>query len=239
MNNSQDNRYFLQTNSNALALVFNHELSGQISDGYWENSKPYDHWKAFNCGVEVVDDNSNKMYVLPNTTDVYVRVNTHFYKQRNYNFASRELYNIVGNRMFGLYVYGMYLDSNPQEVYDENTCRSVMEVFEAININNCKTMTNKNSTLNITTLVDNAYNQLFNNITSCKNQYNTPDSKTSYDYYSDKLNNINNNKDFIINTLVSFLNTNKDKVNFTNMKKMLKGLSNVVTNYYSFKVINK
>lgn len=26
-------------------FIFEAELSGQISDGYWENSRPYDHWK--------------------------------------------------------------------------------------------------------------------------------------------------------------------------------------------------
>lgn len=32
--------------------LFEQELNGQISDGYWENSRPYDHWKSFR-GIEV------------------------------------------------------------------------------------------------------------------------------------------------------------------------------------------
>jgi len=33
----------------ASALIYLFELQGQISDGYWENSRPYDHWKWISC----------------------------------------------------------------------------------------------------------------------------------------------------------------------------------------------
>jgi len=33
--------------------LWQHEICGQLSDGMWENSKPYDHWK-FWCDLEVV-----------------------------------------------------------------------------------------------------------------------------------------------------------------------------------------
>ena len=45
--------YFPTLGSFAIYLC---ELSGQISDGYWENSKPYDHWKwLMNTVPEIVD----------------------------------------------------------------------------------------------------------------------------------------------------------------------------------------
>jgi len=37
-------------NFSSLAL-WRHEISGQLSDGYWENTRPFDHWK-FWCLLE-------------------------------------------------------------------------------------------------------------------------------------------------------------------------------------------
>lgn len=66
------------------ALLFNLELKGQISDGYWENASPRDHWKAV-CSAEVVVDPTN--------------VGLDFYPERRYNFASPTLIEYVGDRM--------------------------------------------------------------------------------------------------------------------------------------------
>lgn len=35
----------LYVNNMSQACIFEMEISGQISDGKWENSRPYDHWK--------------------------------------------------------------------------------------------------------------------------------------------------------------------------------------------------
>ena len=35
----------LFVNNMSQACIFEMEVSGQISDGKWENSRPYDHWK--------------------------------------------------------------------------------------------------------------------------------------------------------------------------------------------------
>lgn len=35
------------------ALLWHNEISGQLSDGYWENTTPMEHWKAW-CNAEVV-----------------------------------------------------------------------------------------------------------------------------------------------------------------------------------------
>jgi hypothetical protein len=61
------------------------ELQGQISDGYWENSRPYDHWKEpASSAVEVSPDGV---------------IGTDFWPERSYNFASPELLEYVGDRM--------------------------------------------------------------------------------------------------------------------------------------------
>lgn len=63
--------------------LFKCELSGQISDGKWENSKPYDHhYFLRNLEVEIDSNNVGKNFI-----------------SKNYNFASKDLLECVGNRM--------------------------------------------------------------------------------------------------------------------------------------------
>lgn len=71
-------------NIRQLAL-FESELKGQLSDGNWENSRPYDHWEQ-PCSSEVVVGEGPKYG--PN-----------FYPKRSYNFANRDLVEVVGDRM--------------------------------------------------------------------------------------------------------------------------------------------
>lgn len=65
------------------AVIFEHELRGQLSDGHWENSRPMNHWKNW-CDAEV---------------KVGEQVGRNFYADRKYNFASRELLAVVEPRM--------------------------------------------------------------------------------------------------------------------------------------------
>lgn len=66
-------------------ILFDEELSGQISDGMWENTVPHNHWEVW-CDAEVIVDPRN--------------VGRDFYAVRdNYNFVNRELISIVGDRM--------------------------------------------------------------------------------------------------------------------------------------------
>jgi len=67
------------------ASIFENEIKGQLSDGYWENARPYDHWQT-PCEAEVIVDTEN-----PGMRDVLVR--------RHYNFADKELVGYVGHRM--------------------------------------------------------------------------------------------------------------------------------------------
>lgn len=64
------------------------ELDGQLSDGFWENSRPYDHWRPW-CDAKIVIDPKN--------------VGRNFYASKsNYNFTAKELIDVVGLRMLAI-----------------------------------------------------------------------------------------------------------------------------------------
>lgn len=74
----------LVVRNKAQKILFDEELSGQISDGQWENSTPHGHWEPW-CDAEVV---------------VGENVGRTFYARRDsYNFLNKELLEIVGDRM--------------------------------------------------------------------------------------------------------------------------------------------
>lgn len=74
----------LTVRNEAQKILFDQELSGQISDGMWENARPNDHWQPW-CNAEVV---------------VGTNVGRNFYARKdNYNINSSELLSIVGDRM--------------------------------------------------------------------------------------------------------------------------------------------
>jgi len=64
--------------------LFEGELVGQLSDGYWENSRPMNHWKPWvDCKVVVSD-----------------KVGRDFWADKdNYNFSAPMLLEAVGTRM--------------------------------------------------------------------------------------------------------------------------------------------
>ena len=62
------------------------ELQGQMSDGFWEDSSPHDHWEKPACADVVVDPEN---------------VGMDFYPLLSYNFADKELLDVVGDRMIG------------------------------------------------------------------------------------------------------------------------------------------
>lgn len=66
-------------------VLWDHEISGQLSDGYWENATPRGHWEVW-CRAETVVDPDN--------------VGRNFRAARgNYNLAVKDLLNIVSGRM--------------------------------------------------------------------------------------------------------------------------------------------
>lgn len=75
----------LRVRNLAQKVLWEEELSGQISDGHWENASPHDHWEAW-CRAKVVVDPEH--------------VGRNFYARReSYNFSAKELLDVVGDRM--------------------------------------------------------------------------------------------------------------------------------------------
>lgn len=70
----------------AQKVLFDSELSGQISDGHWENASPHDHWKPW-ADAEVV--------VAPD----HQLGRTFYARKSNYNFLAADLLEVVADRM--------------------------------------------------------------------------------------------------------------------------------------------
>ena len=86
-------------NFSAVAL-WNTELVGQISDGAWENSRPYDHYK-FWCNVavkyspeQITAHNKRGRFVAPEQPSPYVM------KKNKYNFL--KLMEYIGDRILAI-----------------------------------------------------------------------------------------------------------------------------------------
>ena len=71
----------------AQKVLFDEELRGQISDGFWENAGPWEHWKPWtSMDLHVIVDPDN--------------VGRDFHARKdNYNLAAKALLDIVGERM--------------------------------------------------------------------------------------------------------------------------------------------
>lgn len=67
------------------AALWTYELSGQVSDGHWENSRPYNHWERPCYAKVIVGD-----LITPGPNWIH---------NRGYNFADKELVGVVGDRM--------------------------------------------------------------------------------------------------------------------------------------------
>lgn len=71
-------------------IILRCEMLGQISDGMWENAKPYDHYRPW---MRIKEENT-----VVDPSDIGVDESFHFAK-RNYNFVNKELLDIVGERI--------------------------------------------------------------------------------------------------------------------------------------------
>lgn len=74
----------------AQAILFECELKGQISDGHWENSRPYDHYRIM-CDAKVT-------HAFHADSDGAV-IGKNFTPKRKYNFNDKSLVDCVGQRM--------------------------------------------------------------------------------------------------------------------------------------------
>jgi len=71
-------------------MVWEHEVTGQLSDGAWENARPLDHWK-FWCDATVAVDK--------NLATPCFRSNGNYCSKRNYDFLSLLKYDVVKARI--------------------------------------------------------------------------------------------------------------------------------------------
>lgn len=66
-------------------VLWKNEITGQLSDGRWENARPYDHWKPW-CNAEAIVDVSN--------------VGHDFWAPKDsYGLTSGDLLSVIGARM--------------------------------------------------------------------------------------------------------------------------------------------
>jgi hypothetical protein len=88
----------ITVNNFEQAIIFMHEMLGQLSDGFWENSIPRDHWNW-------VDGITFDSFVVDPDADPH----PNFYQTKHYNFADAELLNIVGERIINsIKLYKLY-----------------------------------------------------------------------------------------------------------------------------------
>jgi len=71
-------------------IIFMCEMQGQLSDGYWENATPSDHWKVW-CNLKWNDVN-----IDPNNIGT---IGIEPWARRRYNFSSKMLMEVVGYRI--------------------------------------------------------------------------------------------------------------------------------------------
>lgn len=86
----------------AQAALFECELKGQLSDGAWENTAPHDHWKPWaDAEVRVAAAARAGCFTELGRSD-YEGLGRNFYARKDsYNFARKDLLDVVGGRMLG------------------------------------------------------------------------------------------------------------------------------------------
>ena len=72
-------------------VIFLCEMQGQLSDGRWENTNPHNHWEPW-CSL-------NWDTVQVNPDSIGVTESLCFAQKRNYQFNSKWLLDIVGDRV--------------------------------------------------------------------------------------------------------------------------------------------
>lgn len=87
-------------------LLWKHELRGQFSDGMWENSRPYDHWRPW-CDLEAEDGGRGP----------YIRFNVGRWPSKTkYNLAA--LIPIIGDRMCMIGLAARAAITDDQKLYE-------------------------------------------------------------------------------------------------------------------------
>jgi len=80
-----EDKKILAVRNERQKLLFEQELLGQISDGFWENAQPENHYNDFDDVHVIVDE--------------YEDVGVNFDIRKNYKFHDEDLVGIIGDRM--------------------------------------------------------------------------------------------------------------------------------------------
>jgi len=90
----------LRLDNPAQVALFTEELGGQISDGYWENSNPWEHYKWVPPSERVVvAEYSERTGLFYPYTDSSGTTWVRFTAPRKYNFGNKVLLDCVSDRM--------------------------------------------------------------------------------------------------------------------------------------------
>lgn len=90
-------QYYIAFKKLSHAILFNCEIAGQLSDGYWENARPHNHWhwlRDLDAYVHAPD--MQEPFKFKGTRRI----------SRRYDFAAMALINVVGNRMLAYVRFG-------------------------------------------------------------------------------------------------------------------------------------
>lgn len=66
------------------ATLFEYEIKGQLSDGYWENARPNNHFKPWTDARTVIGEPTGRNFYAPRS---------------NYNLTNSELLDVLSTRM--------------------------------------------------------------------------------------------------------------------------------------------
>lgn len=81
----------LNLRNQAQVILFNEELAGQISDGVWENARPFNHWKWV--------PGHDSVGISPAPGFSTLNEAWGFVPPRRYNFCNSLLIEVCGERM--------------------------------------------------------------------------------------------------------------------------------------------
>jgi len=88
----------------AQKVLFETELQGQLSDGHWENSTPQDHWKPWcNAKVRIEEGKLGRTFLVA---------------KDNYNFANKDLLDVVEKRMISYVRLGLTFGADTVELLE-------------------------------------------------------------------------------------------------------------------------
>ena len=117
----------------AQKIIFCCEMQGQISDGYWENSKPWEHWHFWNTITW-----ANVIVSTPEKLGVY-KPKYKLISKRNYAFYNKELLDIVDkHKLYGCVdelSFFIYVNCSLDEYIDKYHPVMVQGVAQDMTIN--------------------------------------------------------------------------------------------------------